>query len=159
MPRMRCLYKQPNLFKLLKRNEIGNMKKINTVQELINELMLVDDKNAEINIIQNVGGYETVFSPDLFDFSVIDYTDVHPDDGEKENRVVLEMRNSIESKLQRLSKKQLIDILTVVYMSNTSHKIADAVSSIDTTIVDTIDGAQRVNDSFNPLQSILKKGE
>ena len=121
--------------------------------------MLVDDKNAEVNIIQNVGGYETVFSPDLFDFSVIDYTDVHPDDGEKENRVVLEMRNSIESKLQRLSKKQLIDILIVVYMSNTSHKIADAVSSIDTTIVDTIDGAQRVNDSFNPLQSILKKGE
>lgn len=91
MPRMRCLYKQPNLFKLLKRNEIGNMKKINTVQELINELMLVDDKNAEVNIIQNVGGYETVFSPDLFDFSVIDYTDVHPDDGEKENRVVIEM--------------------------------------------------------------------
>lgn len=70
-----------------------------------------------------------------------------------------EMKNAIESKLQRLSKKQLIDILTVVYMSNTSHKIADAVSSIDTTIVDTIDGAQRVNDSFNPLQSILKKGE
>ncbi len=70
-----------------------------------------------------------------------------------------EMKNAIESKLQRLSKKQLIDILTVVYMSNTSHKIADAVSSIDTTIVDTIDGVQRVNDSFNPLQSILKKGE
>lgn len=70
-----------------------------------------------------------------------------------------EMKNAIEAKLQRLSKKQLIDILTVVYMSNTSHKIADAVSSIDTTIVDTIDGVQRVNDSFNPLQSILKKGE
>lgn len=67
------------------------------------------------------------------------------------------MKNEIEAKLQRLSKKQLIDILTVIYMSDT-HKIADAVSSIDTTIVDTIDGAQRVNDSFNPLQSILKKG-
>lgn len=70
-----------------------------------------------------------------------------------------EMKNAIEAKLQRLSKKQLIDILTVVYMSDTSHKIADAVSSIDTTIVDSIDGVQRVNASFNPLQSILKKEE
>lgn len=67
------------------------MKKINTVQDLIDELMLVNDKNAEINIIQNSGGYETVFPPNLFDFSIIDYTDVHPDDGEKENKVVLEM--------------------------------------------------------------------
>ena len=67
------------------------MKKISTVQELINELMLVNDKNAEINIIQNVGGCEILFSPDLFDFSVIDYTDVHDDDGEKENRVIIGM--------------------------------------------------------------------
>lgn len=67
------------------------MKKISTVQELINELMLVNDKNAEINIIQNAGGCEILFSPDLFDFSVIDYTDVHHNDGEKENRVIIGM--------------------------------------------------------------------
>lgn len=66
--------------------------KINTVQDLINELMLVANKDAEINVTMTAGGgYETVYSPDLFDFSVIDFTDVHPDDGEPENRVVLQM--------------------------------------------------------------------
>ena len=67
------------------------MKKIVTVQDLINELMLVDNKDAEINIVVNSGGYETIFTPDLFDFSIIDYTDSHPDDGEPEERVVLQM--------------------------------------------------------------------
>lgn len=66
--------------------------KINTVQDLINELMLVANKDAEINVTMTTGeGYETVYSPYLFDFSVIDFTDVHPDDGEPENRVVLQM--------------------------------------------------------------------
>lgn len=67
------------------------MKRIVTVQDLINELMLVANKDAEINVTMNTGDYETVYSPDLFDFSVIDFTDVHPDDGEPENRVVLQM--------------------------------------------------------------------
>lgn len=67
------------------------MKRIVTVQDLINELMLVSDKNAEINIVMNSGGYETEYTPDLFDFSVIDYTDIHPDDGNKEDKVVIEM--------------------------------------------------------------------
>ena len=74
----------------MKRKDI-KMRKINTVQDLINELMLIYTKDAEINIVLNTGGYETLFTPDLFDFSIIDYTDVHPDDGEKENRVVLQM--------------------------------------------------------------------
>lgn len=70
-----------------------------------------------------------------------------------------EMRNIIKDKLEKLSKEQLIDILTVIYMSDT-HKIADAVSSIEcTNIADTIDGVQQVNVSFDPLQSILKKEE
>lgn len=68
------------------------MKRIVTVQDLINELMLVANKDAEINVTMTTGeGYETVYSPDLFDFSVIDFTDVHPDDGEPENRAVLQM--------------------------------------------------------------------
>lgn len=67
------------------------MKRIVTVQDLINELMLVANKDAEINVTMNTGDYESVYSPDLFDFSVIDFTDVHPDDGEPENRVVLQM--------------------------------------------------------------------
>ena len=67
------------------------MKRIITVQDLIDELMLVSDKNAEINIVMNSGGYETEYIPDLFDFSVVDYTDIHPDDGNKEDKVVIEM--------------------------------------------------------------------
>ncbi|WAX08890.1 hypothetical protein BS162P1_00111 [Bacteroides phage BS162P1] len=67
------------------------MRKINTVQDLINELMLVNNKDAEINVVQNSGGFGTLFTPDLFDFSVIDYTGFNPDDGSLENRVVLQM--------------------------------------------------------------------
>lgn len=67
------------------------MRKINTVQDLINELMLVNNKDAEINVVQNTGGFETLFTPDLFDFSIVDYTDSNLDDGNPENRVVLQM--------------------------------------------------------------------
>lgn len=67
------------------------MRKINTVQDLINELMLVNNKDAEINVVQNTGGFETLFTPDLFDFSIVDYTDGNLDDGNPENRVVLQM--------------------------------------------------------------------
>ena len=67
------------------------MRKITTVQDLINELMLVNNKDAEINVVQNTGGFGTLFTPDLFDFSVIDYTGFNPDDGSLENRVVLQM--------------------------------------------------------------------
>lgn len=67
------------------------MRKINTVQDLINELMLVNNKDAEINVVQNSGGFETLFTPDLFDFSIVDYTDGNLDDGNPENRVVLQM--------------------------------------------------------------------
>lgn len=67
------------------------MRKINTVQDLINELMLVNNKDAEINVVQNTGGFETLFTPDLFDFSIVDYTDCNLDDGNPENRVVLQM--------------------------------------------------------------------
>lgn len=44
-----------------------------------------------INVVQNSGGFGTLFTPDLFDFSVIDYTGFNPDDGSLENRVVLQM--------------------------------------------------------------------
>lgn len=67
------------------------MKRIVTVQDLINGLMLVANKDAEINVTMNTGDYETVYSPDMYDFSVIDFTDVHPDDGEPEDRVVFQM--------------------------------------------------------------------
>lgn len=67
------------------------MRKINTVQDLINELMLVNNKDAEINVVQNTDGFETLFTPDLFDFSIVDYTDGNLDDGNPENRVVLQM--------------------------------------------------------------------
>ena len=68
------------------------MTKIVTVQDLINELMLVANKDAEINVVRTDGEYETTFCPHLYDFYINDFTDVHPDDGEPENRVVLYMR-------------------------------------------------------------------
>ena len=67
------------------------MKRIITVQDMIDELMLVVNKDAEINIVMNTGDYQTEYIPDLYDFSVIDFTDVHPDDGNSENKVVIEM--------------------------------------------------------------------
>lgn len=66
------------------------MKRIVTVQDLINELMLVVNKEAEINVTVAGDDYETEYTPYLFDFSIIDFTDVHPDDGEAEDRVVLQ---------------------------------------------------------------------
>ena len=62
------------------------MKRIVTVQDLINELMLVVNKKAEINVTVAGDGYETEYTPCLYDFSIIDFTDVHPDDGEAEPR-------------------------------------------------------------------------
>lgn len=67
------------------------MKRIVTVQDLINELMLVVNKEAEINVMVAGDDYETEYTPYLYDFSIIDFTDVHPDDGEAEDRVVLQM--------------------------------------------------------------------
>ena len=63
----------------------------NKEQDLINELMLVVNKKAEINVTVAGDGYETEYTPCLYDFSIIDFTDVHPDDGEAEDRVVLQM--------------------------------------------------------------------
>lgn len=48
------------------------MKRIITVQDMIDELMLVVNKDAEINIVMNTGDYQTEYIPDLYDFSVID---------------------------------------------------------------------------------------
>lgn len=67
------------------------MKRIITVQNMIDELMLVVNKDVPINIVMNTGDYQTEYTPDLFDFTVIDFTDVHPDDENSENKVVIEM--------------------------------------------------------------------
>ena len=67
------------------------MKRIITVQNMIDELMLVVNKDVPINIVMNTGDNQTEYTPDLFDFTVIDFTDVHPDDGNSENKVVIEM--------------------------------------------------------------------
>lgn len=44
------------------------MKRIVTVQDLINELMLVVNKKAEINVTVAGDGYETEYTPCLYDF-------------------------------------------------------------------------------------------
>lgn len=44
------------------------MKRIVTVQDLINELMLVVNKEAEINVTVAGDDYETEYTPYLYDF-------------------------------------------------------------------------------------------
>lgn len=61
-------------------------KRIITVQDLIDQLLSVADPNSTIEIEVN----EQVITPDLFDFTIIDYSDCHEDDGVAEDRVVLQ---------------------------------------------------------------------
>ena len=61
-------------------------KRIVSVQDLIDQLLGVANPNATIEIEIN----EQLITPDMFDFTVIDYTDCHEDDGIAENRVVLQ---------------------------------------------------------------------
>lgn len=69
-----------------------------------------------------------------------------------------EMRNTIKEQLKQLSKEQLIDILTEIRMAEPMFRIANALSNLQcTNIIDAIDGIQQVNESFDPLQQILKK--
>lgn len=67
------------------------MKRIITVQDLIDELMLVNNKDVEINIRTNDGVFRNTYTPNLYDFTVIDSTNVSSGDEEEENRVIIEM--------------------------------------------------------------------
>jgi len=54
----------------------------------------------------------------------------------------------------------LIDTLTDIRMANPIFRIANALSSLQcTNMKDSIDGIQRVNESFDPFQQILGKEE
>lgn len=67
-------------------------KRIITVQDLINQLLGVADKSVPVEIFVTRDGIDGItYSPDMFDYTVIDYTDVHPDDGEKENKVLIQL--------------------------------------------------------------------
>ena len=71
-----------------------------------------------------------------------------------------EMRITIKEQLKQLSKEQLIDVLTDIRMAEPMFRIANALSSLQcTNIIDAIDGIQRVDESFDPFQQILRKGE
>lgn len=68
------------------------MRKIITVQDLIDRLMLVNNKHAELRVLCASDEYDGIlFTPDLYDFSIIDYTDISPNIKEWENTVVLKM--------------------------------------------------------------------
>lgn len=63
------------------------MKAIKTVQDLIDELMLVSDKNLPIFIVSTDGEYDSVYTPGSYDFTI-----KHPDsNSEYDEAVVLEM--------------------------------------------------------------------
>ena len=71
-----------------------------------------------------------------------------------------EMRNIIKEQLKQLSKEELIDTLTDIRMSNPIYRIAKDLSCLQSTnMKDSIDGIQRVNESFDPFQQILGKEE
>ena len=71
-----------------------------------------------------------------------------------------EMRNIIKEQLKQLSKEELIDTLTDIRMGNPIFRIANALSSLQcTNMKDSIDGIQRVNESFDPFQQLLGKEE
>lgn len=71
-----------------------------------------------------------------------------------------EMRNIIKEQLKQLSKEELIDTLTDIRMGNPIFRIANALSCLQcTNMKDSIDGIQRVNESFDPFQQILGKEE
>ena len=71
-----------------------------------------------------------------------------------------EIWNAIKEQLKQLSKEQLIDILTEIRMAEPMFRIANALSNLQcTNIIDAIDGIQQVNESFDPFQQILGKGE
>lgn len=71
-----------------------------------------------------------------------------------------EMRNTIKDQLKQLSKEQLIDALTGICMVNPAFRMTNALSSLQcANIRDSIDGIQRVNESFDPFQQILGKEE
>lgn len=61
-------------------------KRIITVQDLIDQLLSVANPSSTIEIEVN----EQIVTPDLFDFTIIDYSDCHEDDGKAEDRVVLQ---------------------------------------------------------------------
>ena len=46
------------------------MKFIKTVQDLIDELMLVPDKDVPIYIVSTDGEYDSVYTPGSYDFSI-----------------------------------------------------------------------------------------
>lgn len=46
------------------------MKIIKTVQDLIDELMLVPDKNKPLWVVSTDGEYDSVYTPGSYDFSI-----------------------------------------------------------------------------------------
>ena len=65
--------------------------RIETVQDLINQLLGVADKTAPLSIFITSDGIDgQCIFPNMFDMTIVDYTDCCEDDGEKENKVVLQ---------------------------------------------------------------------
>ncbi len=68
-------------------NIIRERKRIITVQDLIDELILVPNKDAEINIVETNGTkLYNYYTPNLYDFSVTSYIN-----DEKNSKVIIKM--------------------------------------------------------------------
>ena len=65
--------------------------RIETVQDLINQLLGVADKSVPLCILITDDGNDGQWIfPNMFDMTIVDYTDCCEDDGERENKVVLQ---------------------------------------------------------------------
>ena len=70
-----------------------------------------------------------------------------------------QIRETIKSNLQKLSKEELIDTLADIFMACSAISMIDAVSSIQCVTQPISPYAQRINDQFANIQQPLSKLE
>lgn len=70
-----------------------------------------------------------------------------------------QIREAIKSNLQKLSKEELIDTLTDIFVTCSAISMIDAVSSIQCVTQPISPYVQRINDQFANIQQPLSKLE
>lgn len=66
-----------------------------------------------------------------------------------------QIRETIKNNLQKLSKEELIDTLTDIFMTRSAISMIDAVSSIQCVIPPISPYVQRINDQFASIQQLI----
>lgn len=67
-----------------------------------------------------------------------------------------QIRETIKNNLQKLSKEELVDTLTDIFMTCSAISMIDAVSSIIQCVIPPISPyVQRINDQFASIQQLI----